>query len=145
MADEKLTGEMVMDRHPEIFRERNLPMQQTCMCWGLEVGDGWLPHIDMVCNLLDEYAKRTGVQVVAEQVKQKFGELRFYHHLNIPGPGDMEEEQAVFLAKRCEEIIATMATLCSFTCENCGAPGSTKGSRGWIMCLCPDCREARGK
>ena len=143
MSEEKLTGEMVMDRHPDIFRERSLSMQQTCMCWGLEVNEGWLPHIDMVCTLLDEYAKRTGIQVVAEQVKQKFGDLSFYHRLEIPE--GMDEKQAEFLSKRCREIVNTMGTLCAFTCEWCGAPGSTKGSKGWINVFCPDCREKRNE
>jgi len=26
---------------PDIFRERESPMTQTCMCWGLDIGDGW--------------------------------------------------------------------------------------------------------
>lgn len=26
---------------PEIFKQKNLSMKETAMCWGIECGDGW--------------------------------------------------------------------------------------------------------
>lgn len=37
------------EKYPKIFAQRNLPMSETCMCWGLAVGDGWYDIIDVLC------------------------------------------------------------------------------------------------
>ena len=97
----------LFDKYPKIFGDHTGSPQETCMCWGLEVGDGWYDIIDVLCQAItntystslkiDEVdAKHLGVkpykfkdevsyiysvncpQVVAQQVKEKFGELRFY-------------------------------------------------------------------
>ena len=99
----------IFDKYPKIFGDRTKPMTETCMCWGLEVGDGWYDLIDILCEALtntyttsieldEEDGKRLGIesynfnekssyyftieppQVKASQVKEKFGTLRFYHY-----------------------------------------------------------------
>ena len=37
---------------PELFQEKDLPITETCMCWGLECGDGWEPIIRQMCGQL---------------------------------------------------------------------------------------------
>ena len=59
-------------------------------------------------------------QVVADQVKEKFGTLRFYYH-----GGDSKVDGMVRMA---ESMSACM-------CEECGAPG-TQTQGGWIRTLC---------
>jgi hypothetical protein len=59
-------------------------------------------------------------QVVAQQVKEKFGSLRFY----VSG-GDSSTEGMIQMAE----------TMSAVTCEQCGSPGTTGGS-GWIQTLC---------
>ena len=101
----------IFDKYPKIFGDRTKPMTETCMCWGLEVGDGWYEIIDTLCEALtntyttsvqvdEEDGKRLGIepylardgdasyyftieppQVKASQVKEKNGTLRFYHYL----------------------------------------------------------------
>ena len=100
----------IFDKYPKIFGDRTKPKTETCMCWGLEVGDGWYDLIDVLCEALtytystsvkvdEEDGKRLGIepyefkakdnyyfqvkppQVVAEQVKEKFGTLRFYYRV----------------------------------------------------------------
>jgi hypothetical protein len=64
-------------------------------------------------------------QVVAVQVKEKFGGLRFYYN----GGDDYIRG------------LASMAeSMSTSTCEECGAPGSTR-SGGWVRTLC-DVHEA---
>jgi ribosomal protein S27E len=59
-------------------------------------------------------------QVVATQVKEKFGTLRFY------AQGGNE----------CTHGMIQMAeAMSAVTCEMCGAPGTT-GGKGWIRTLC---------
>ena len=99
--------EKLFSKYPKIFGDRTKPMTETCMCWGIETGCGWYDIIDTLCQAItntystsleiDEVdAKHLGVephkfkdevsyiysvncpQVVAQQVKEKFGELRFY-------------------------------------------------------------------
>ncbi len=33
-------------RYPHLYRQKNLPMSQTCMCWGFSCDDGWFVIID---------------------------------------------------------------------------------------------------
>jgi len=60
-------------------------------------------------------------QVVAAQVKEKFGTLRFY----VNGGDDTTRG-----------MIQMAEAMSACTCEDCGAPGTT-GGHGWIRTLCP--------
>ena len=60
-------------RFPSIFRDRNSKPMVTLMCWGFP-GDGWYQLIYNLCMRLEE----CNPGVVAIQVKEKFGGLRFY-------------------------------------------------------------------
>ncbi len=59
-------------------------------------------------------------QVIADQVKEKFGTLRFYYH-----GGDDKVDGMVRMAE----------SMSAVTCETCGAPGQSRGG-GWIQTLC---------
>jgi len=37
---------------PELFKEKDYPMTETCMCWGIECSDGWEPIIRNVSKVL---------------------------------------------------------------------------------------------
>ena len=104
--------EKIFNKYPKIFGDRTKPMNETCMCWGLEVGDGWYNLIDTLCEALtytyttsievdEEDGKRLGIkpyksevgnsyyftveppQVIATQVKEKYGTLRFYYRFDL--------------------------------------------------------------
>jgi hypothetical protein len=38
------------DKYPKIFRQKDLPMTQTCMCWGIDTNDGWYSLLDTLCS-----------------------------------------------------------------------------------------------
>lgn len=40
------------EKYPKIFAQKDLPMTQTCMCWGISCGDGWYNIIDTLCSHL---------------------------------------------------------------------------------------------
>lgn len=63
-------------------------------------------------------------QVVAEQVKEKFGGLRFYYR-----GGD----------EYIEGLVAMAESMSYVTCEVCGSPGK-RNSGGWIRTLCGEHR-----
>jgi len=112
--------------YPKMMVNRNKPMTETCMCWGFECGDGWFPLINqLMSNIqhhLDWKNKDSEVvpQVVLDQVKEKFGTLRFYYQ-----GGDDTISGMVRMAE----------SMSGVTCEECGKPG-TQTSGGWIKTVC---------
>lgn len=133
------------EKYPKIFQDRDKPMTETCMCWGFSHGDGWYNIIDKLCSniqghidwrnsqreiLLKDNPYNRPIrdevpQVVAEQVKEKFGTLRFYYR-----GGDDYIDGLVSMAE----------SMSGVTCEECGKPGST-GGKGWISTRCEEHRK----
>ena len=66
-------------------------------------------------------------QVTLDQVKEKFGTLRFYYQ-----GGDNEISGMVRMAE----------SMSGVTCEGCGNPGERRGG-GWVHTYCTPCEEAR--
>ncbi len=180
---------LLCEKYPKMMVNRNKNMQETCMCWGFECGDGWYNilnllmgniqhHIDwkekqhnwavkynemaqagksgnveLFADLVaKEYADKPTIgaeyikgrceemiknplrdvpdlipQVTLDQVKEKFGTLRFYY-----SGGD---DYISGLASMAESMSAV-------TCEECGNPGKTVGG-GWLTTLCKEHAEAR--
>lgn len=120
-------------KYPKIFRQKDLPMSQTCMCWGIECGNGWYQILDSLCHVIQEHVdalikdKKANCQVEAEQVKEKYGSLRFYTNF---------EDDYISGA------IRIASALSSRTCEDCGGHG-TPSKKGWITVLCNVCRKNR--
>jgi hypothetical protein len=116
------------EKYPKIFADRHKPMTETCMCWGFECGDGWYNILDQLCNNIQHYIdwknrkEEIVPQVVAEQIKEKFGTLRFYYR-----GGDDYIEGMVRMADSMSSIL----------CENCGATGKQRFG-GWIRTLCDE-------
>jgi hypothetical protein len=93
---------------------------------GFAVGSGWWLILESLCadiqNHIDWKEKQGQAipQVVIEQIKEKFGGLRFYHQ-----GGDDTTSGMITMAE----------TWASVSCEECGAPGK-RTSGGWIKTLC---------
>lgn len=73
----------LFDKYPIIFQDRNKPMTETCMCWGVDTGDGWYNLIDKLCSELMYISKKHDVIIIADQVKEKYGTLRFYYSVKL--------------------------------------------------------------
>jgi hypothetical protein len=167
---------LLCEKYPKMMVNRNKPMQETCMCWGFDCGDGWYNilnqlmgniqhHIDwkekqreyartynematqakagnfdlfeesMKDTVNLEYKEKRLAEIVAgdfrtvpdaipqvtlDQVKEKFGTLRFYYT-----GGDDEISGMVRMAE----------SMSGVTCEECGNPGERRGG-GWIYTAC---------
>jgi len=169
---------LLCKKYPKMMINRLKPMQETCMCWGFECGDGWYNILDELMgniqrhvdwkekqrgraiahnqaiidarripadwtkfnqiyhnqsawndelrqNIIDHKAELKDVptecpQVTLDQVKEKFGTLRFYYT-----GGDNYVDGMVTLAE----------SMSGVTCEVCGNPGKSIGG-GWIKTLC---------
>ena len=133
--------------YPKIFVNRHGDMKETLMCWGFACGDGWYNILNALCFNIQSYIdwqneRRERLlkdnpynhkipdevqQVVAVQVKEKFGTLRFYYD-----GGDDYVDGLVTMAE----------SMSAVTCEICGKPGyPSKG--GWIATLCDEHHEER--
>lgn len=115
-------------KYPDIFPP------DTWHFW-FEHGDGWFSLIDTLCLQIQNYIERNLNnniridQVVALQVKEKFGGLRFYYT-----GGDEVIDHMVLLAEAMSFNI----------CELCGSPATPRESdRGWVHTFCDKCREKR--
>jgi hypothetical protein len=126
--------EQLCKSYPKMMVNRNLPMTETCMCWGFSCGDGWFNILDQLMGNIQshiDWKNRNGEvvpQVTLDQVKEKFGTLRFYYT-----GGDEYISGLVSMAESMSGVI----------CEVCGNPGERVGG-GWITTLCKEHAEARG-
>jgi len=122
---QELDKKLVED-FPNLYQDRYKSMQETAMCWGFDVDDGWYNLIRELSEKLEKLIKLepedTWAQFRAVQVKEKFGSLRFYMSVETE---EMEKE------------ISNAEDKSSVTCEFCGNPGTIKG-RGWLKCVCPE-------
>lgn len=174
---------LLCERYPKMMVNRNKNMQETCMCWGFDCGDGWFNILDQLMGNIqhhidwkekqrkwamdynemaaqakagnfdlfeasmeavpnDEYKNKRLAEIVAgdfrqvpesipqvtlDQVKEKFGTLRFYY-----SGGDDYIDGMVSLAE----------SMTGVTCESCGNIGEQRGG-GWIHTYCTPCEEAR--
>jgi len=97
---------------------------------GIAIGKGWFDLLNQACRLIQshcDWQKEKCPQVVAAQVKEKFGGLRFY----VDG-GDDYTHGIISMAEQMSQML----------CEECGAPGESGGT-GWISTLCPTHRAER--
>jgi len=102
--------DLLCQRYPLIFAERNRSMKETCMCWGFACGDGWFDLIDALCERLQYWTDHNGApQVVAIQVKEKWGQMCFYPRGTI----SQEQQGMIWMAE----------ALSARICDQCGAPG----------------------
>jgi len=67
-----MTREELYVKYPDLFCQKGQSPKETCMCWGIETGDGWIDLIDRMCQELKE--KHPWVEFT--QIKEKFGQLR---------------------------------------------------------------------
>lgn len=120
------------ERFPEMFKDRRYG--------GFAVGEGWWPMLETLCSTIQSHIKHNNERrarllekneynveipdeippVKIEQIKEKFGTLRFYYQ-----GGDDFVHGAAWLAESLSGII----------CEECGAPGERR-SGGWVRTLC---------
>jgi hypothetical protein len=117
---------LLCKKYPKMMVNRNLPMTETCMCWGFDCGDGWYNILNQLMGNIQhhiDWKNRKGEvvpQVTLDQVKEKFGTLRFYY-----SGGDDAIDGMVRMAE----------SMSGVTCEECGSPGKRRG-KGWIYTAC---------
>ena len=131
----ELTNKL-FNKYPKIFQGRFLPITQSLIPFGFECGNGWYNIINRLCSDLqwntdnnnrpNKEGKYPYPQIVASQVKEKYGSLCFYVE------GATIEQYAV---------ISFVETLSGYICEKCGSMKNIGQTQGWISTLCKECRD----
>jgi hypothetical protein len=141
----KENDEYLCKVYPKMMVNRNKDMKETCMCWGFECGDGWFQILNQLMGNIQHHidwkerqrevairfnskaasgemreVPKEVPQVILDQVKEKFGTLRFYY-----SGGDDYIRGLVSMAE----------SMSGITCETCGKPG-TQTSGGWVKTVC---------
>ena len=120
--------ELLCARYPKLMVNRQKTMQETCMYWGFECGDGWFDILDQLMANIQKHIdlkEKQGLsipQVVVDQVKEKFGTLSFYYT-----GGD----EYIF------GLVSMASSMSGVTCEACGKPGKQTGD-SWIKTRCEE-------
>lgn len=150
--------EKLFRQYPKIFPERlRRDSQTSCMYWGLTCGDGWYSIIENLCGQLQHNTDKNDFpQVVAAQVKEKFGGLRFYYDLE-GGPDERLPKsidiggRRIMLPHRDSSyqngvirgMVAAHESMSYSTCESCGTTDPARGVRvsrtDWIRTRCQSC------
>ena len=107
----------LLNKYPKLFGE---------MAFGIECGDGWFDLIDKLC----EDITKADPEVIALQVKEKFGTLRFY----ITAYSEIGDTGEVF------DLIDEAEDASEKICEECGAPGKLEGKM-WFKTICEKCKK----
>lgn len=130
----KELDDFLVRKYPKIFADRYKGMKETAMCWGFEHDDGWFWLLEQLCSSIQNYIDANNKyrkpdeqisQVVATQVKEKFGYLNFYYNGGdeyINGMVSLAESMSQYICERCGTI------------ENVG-----QTSRPWIFTICKNC------
>ena len=133
-------------KYPKIFRNVGGDPMVTCMAHGIQCNDGWYDLLDSLCYRISihctaqntRYIVETDkyefvvegdpeyMQVVAAQIKEKMGELRFY-----TDGGDATTEGMIQMAEQMSTRI----------CELCGSPAKTSRDSGWLHTTCDACNK----
>lgn len=136
-------------RFPNLFVDRSLPMTQTCMCWGIETGDGWFKILWDLCEKLEKFK---GLRFV--QVKEKFGGLRVYYNfesehrtiksyrLFLRGLNSRTKRKIKREYKTIDYLIDEAEKVAWKTCEYCGSELELEkdGEGYWIAKSCRKCK-----
>jgi hypothetical protein len=67
---------IIFEKYPKLFRQVSLAMEQTCMCWGLEIPEEWYDEIETLCENINNVNPDA---IEFTQIKTKFGSLRVYY------------------------------------------------------------------
>lgn len=114
----------LMGRFPKLLVDMYGSPRETCMAYGIACDDGWYDLIYNLCEELQGWSDVYGSQIVATQIKEKFGGLRFYVKI------DGEAKENVW--REVNTIISKYEDLSLETCELTGGYGEMC-KRGFLM------------
>lgn len=150
----KLAEEFAFLRRAETRQEGRI--ENLFQAFGYECGDGWYELLRGLCGQIVSAYEEAGqpVDIVIDQIKEKFGTLRFYYHfggqdpgisaIDFLGLGSLRISQGdTPLCRKIAEIVAKWEDVSATVCEKCGRPGQLRKDCPWIRTLCDSCSRNR--
>ena len=139
---------------PVFFRQKDLDMTQTCMCWGLECGSGWYEPIKELVQkvkMLNDQIAPLNMCIVALQIKSKWADFTCYWSVEELDPDkniELTEDQTQMLNtvySMMKDAVEGCEAKCSRTCEICGKSSFLKRDMlvcgSWLTVKCLDCAQ----
>ena len=151
----KLQEEFPFMKQNNVDEEKNLYRR-----FGFDCGDGWFDLLRDCCRKITERYAEAGVPIdfVPEQIKEKFGTLRFYYgyedtpcgvaafdflgsgtSIRFEPSNESIDEQKEQLRRDISGIVREAEARSAHVCEKCGAEGVIRKDLSWIQTLCDDC------
>ena len=120
-----MTEEALMDKHRNIFDN----MVDKRFMFEIECGAGWFGILDNLLTSIEAILKDSQDTFELQQIKEKFGTLRFY---------------ADFSNDKISDLIHEAECLSRTTCEKCGSPeGKLQKTTGyWYFTICNQCNKS---
>lgn len=121
--------------------------------YGCSTGSGWYEVLRSLCTEVTAAYERAGlpVDIIVDQVKEKFGKLRFYYHHEghdpgihafdiLGGPSFRTMHGNSELHQEVAKIVSKWENMSKSVCENCGTPGELRNDIGYrVQTLCDSC------
>ncbi len=120
----------------------NGPINDLYSAFGCDCADGWYDLLRSLCTeIRDAYAEAgLPVDIGIDQIKEKFGTLRFYCHTWEHVDRTPENEAAYReVHLKIDEIVSRYEDKSEEVCEECGKSGVLRNDLSWIQTLCDEC------
>lgn len=121
----------LVEKYPKILRDYLGDKMKTCMAWGIECGDGWYDLLDNLMEKIQFVSDKSGVQLIASQIKEKFGTLRFYYQTE-----SIDSETSKIVINIFDDMIYCAEKTSAHVCETTGKGGTLCSRVGWMKTLC---------
>jgi len=120
------------NKYPRILQDCGKSPMESCMSFWMEHDDGWYKLLDKCMEKLQYFCdlcSKDGeeVQVVANQIKEKYGTLSFY--TSVYGADNIQNDII-------DDIISEAERKSAYTCEVTGEHGEPCKRGGWYRTLC---------
>lgn len=152
------------EKYPKIFADRCKSPQETCMCWGVDTGNGWFFLIDSLCSSIQNHVNnpdykpaKTFKNYIKKPLIWICDKFHWYKirpsldYVNVPRIQVVADQiKSKYSGLRFyyhggDDIIDGMVRLAEelsyCICENCGIMNETvmRNQAGWIETLCTNC------
>jgi hypothetical protein len=68
---------LLCERYPKMMVNRNKNMQETCMCWGFDCGDGWFNILNQLMGNIQHHINWRNRQIeVAIKYNEKLAKMK---------------------------------------------------------------------
>lgn len=131
--DKKLQDKL-FEKHESFFYYHG----EKTLIYDFEIDDGWYSLVDELCEELSTINKKYDISIIAVQVKEKLGTLRFYYSFAENNLNTVNDEDYSKINKEIFTIVNKYYYKSETTCEACGRDGKMNKT-GWMKVLCSDC------